>query len=98
MVGAHVIFFCNIVLTCFIVPMLKGCVSPTSEVHQRESCHDMETAPVNGGTRTLEGWRLDESSAAVSTLMFGGFTFQAPLPSLLAAGDAVGPAKVVVRR
>ena len=33
-------------------------------------------------------------SAALSTLMLGGFTFQAPLLSLFAAGDAVGVREV----
>ena len=55
----------------------------------------MESAPAVfsriGGTSTLG---VGESSAALSTLMFGGFTFQTPLPSLLAAGDAVGAREV----
>ena len=62
--------------------------------YTRKSCHDVESAPAVfsriGGTSALGGRRLGESSAALSTPMFGGFTFQAPLPSLLAAGDAVG--------
>ena len=37
---------------------------------------------------------MGDSSAALSTLMLGGFTFQAPLASLLAAGDAVGAGEI----
>ena len=48
----------------------------------------------NSDTCTLEGRRLGESSAALSTLMLGGFTFQAPLLSLFAAGDAVGAQEI----
>ena len=62
--------------------------------YTKESCHDMESAPVvfscNGGTSTLGGWRLGESSAALPTLILGDSALRAPLPSLLAAGDAVG--------
>ena len=48
----------------------------------------------NGGTSTSGCWRLGESLAALSTLMLGGFTFQAPLLSLFAAGDAVGAREI----
>ena len=35
-----------------------------------------------------------ESSTALSMFMLAGFTFQAPLPSLIAAGDAIGGAQM----
>ena len=35
-VGAHVILLRNVALICFIDPILKACVSPSSEGHQRE--------------------------------------------------------------
>ena len=97
MVGAHVILLCNIALVCCIDSTLKACVCPSSEVHQREmSQYGGSTRCVsrNGGSSTLGGWRLDESSAALSTLMLSGFTFQAPLLSLFAAGDAVGALEI----
>ena len=82
---------------CFIDPILKACVSPSSEVHQRElSQHGGCTRCVfrNGGTRTLGGWRLGESSVGMSPFVRGEFTFQAPLPSVIAAGDPVGSRKI----
>ena len=39
MVGVHVILLCNIALICFIDPMLKACISPSSQIHQRELSH-----------------------------------------------------------
>ena len=48
----------------------------------------------NGGRSTSGGWRQGEPSAALSTLMLSGFTFQAPLLSLFAAGDAVGAREI----
>ena len=86
------ILWCNIALICFINPVFKACASPSSEVHQRElPRHGGCTRCVSrkGGTGTSGGWRLGESSAALSTLMLGGFTFQAPLLSLFGAGDTV---------
>ena len=65
MMGAHVILLCNIALVCFIDSSLKACASPSSEVHQRElSLHGGSTRCVsrNGGSSTLGGWRLGESS------------------------------------
>ena len=50
--------------------------------------------PANGGRRIFGGWRLGESSAPLSTLMLGGFEFQAHLLSLFAAGDAVGAREI----
>ena len=60
----------------------------------RGSGHDTKTAPTvcfpaKAGTSTSGGRRLGESSAALSTLMLGRFTFQAPLLSLFAARDTV---------
>ena len=69
---------------------MKRCVSTSSEVHQRVPA----VFPRNSSTSTLGGWCQGESSAALSTFMLGGFTFQAPLPSLLAAGAAVGAREV----
>ena len=46
MVGAPVILLCNIALNCFIDPNKKACVSPNSEVHQRELSR-------HGGLRSL---------------------------------------------
>ena len=37
---------------------------------------------------------MSESSVGMSPFVRGGFTFQAPLPSVIAAGDPVGSRKI----
>ena len=95
--GAHVILLCNFALICFIVAILERCVNPNSEVHQRavttRSLHPL-CFPATAVQAHQEAGGLRESSAALSTLVLGGFTFQAPLLSLFAAGDAVGAREV----
>ena len=37
---------------------------------------------------------MSESSAGFSSFVLGGFTLQAPLPSVITAGDAVGSREI----
>ena len=97
--GALVILLSNISLICSNQTHIESMKKGQAVRYTRECCHDTETAPAvfsrNGGTGTLGGWWLGESSAALSTLMFGGFAFQAFLPSLIAARNAVGARKLL---